>query len=98
MSDQPASVPARAAAVAPAAHAANVVKRNGLYHLYMLVDGRWLETGVTSRKFLEITDVADREFDIVHINAPLDAPPPPPKPQAPPRHEGASALPRAKAS
>jgi hypothetical protein len=44
----------------------------------MLVDGRWLETGITSRKFLEITRVADREFKIVHINAPLEMPPPPP--------------------
>ena len=63
---------------APAASTANIVKRNGVYHLYMLVDGRWLETGITSRKFLEITRVADREFKTVHINAPLETPPPPP--------------------
>ena len=63
---------------APAASTANIVKRNGVYHLYMLVDGRWLETGITSRKFLEITRVADREFKMVHINAPLDGPPPVP--------------------
>jgi hypothetical protein len=99
MSDQPARVPAAPVAAAAAA-AANIVRRNGVYHLYMLVEGRWLETGVTSRKFLEITDVADREFDIVHINAPLDAPPPPPPPaEQPQRPAGASDLPpRAKAS
>ena len=57
-------------------HAANIVKRGELYHLLMLVEGRWLETGITSRKFLEITRIADREFSIVHVNAPLDAPPP----------------------
>jgi hypothetical protein len=55
---------------------ANVVKRGGIYRLYMLVEGRWLETGITSRKFLEITQIADREFSIVHINAPMDVPPP----------------------
>ena len=60
----------------PASHTANVVKRGGMYHLYMLVEGRWLETGITSRKFLEITQIADREFKIVHINAPVDGPPP----------------------
>jgi len=49
-----------------------------MYHLLMLVDGRWLETGITSRKFLEITRIADREFKIVLVNAPTDAPPPPP--------------------
>ena len=63
---------------APAASTANIVKRDGVYHLYMLVDGRWLETGITSRKFLEITKVADREFKIVQVNAPLDGPPPVP--------------------
>jgi hypothetical protein len=63
----------------PAAHTANIVKQSGVYHLYMLVEGRWLETGITSRKFLEITQIADREFAVVHVNAPLDAPPPPPE-------------------
>ena len=63
-------------AKAPAASTANIVKRDGVYHLYMLVEGRWLETGITSRKLLEITKVADREFKVVHLNAPLDAPPP----------------------
>jgi len=64
---------------APPSHAANVVKRGGIYHLLMLVEGRWLETGITSRKFLEITKIADREFAIVHVNAPVDVPPPLPK-------------------
>jgi hypothetical protein len=68
MSEQPANI--------PAAHTANIVKRDGAYHLLMLVDGRWLETGITSRRFLEITEIADREFTVVHINAPLDGPPP----------------------
>jgi hypothetical protein len=65
------------------AQIANVVKRGGMYHLYMLVEGRWLETGITSRKFLEITQIADREFSIVHINAPMDIPPPLPAEKAP---------------
>jgi hypothetical protein len=60
----------------PAANTANIVKRGGVYHLLMLVEGRWLETGITSRKFLEITRIADREFKIVHVNAPVDTPPP----------------------
>jgi hypothetical protein len=86
MPDQPAK--------APAASTANIVKRDGVYHLFMLVDGRWLETGITSRKFLEITKVADREFKVVHLNAPLDAPPPvkdaPPPAKEDARREGAS--------
>ena len=82
---------------APAASTANIVKRNGVYHLYMLVDGRWLETGITSRKFLEITQVADREFKIVHVNAPLDGPPPAPAKQDGQR-EGASGKASATAS
>jgi hypothetical protein len=61
---------------APASQTANIVKRGGLYHLLMLVEGRWLETGITSRKFLEITQIADREFKVVHVNAPMDGPPP----------------------
>ena len=64
MSERPSNI--------PAAHTANIVKRDGVYHLLMLVEGRWLETGITSRKFLEITEIADREFAVVHINAPLD--------------------------
>ena len=87
------------------ANTANIVKRGGLYHLDMLVEGRWLETAITSRKFLEIAEVADREFAVVHVNAPLDAPPPSPTPPAPTRsgegtkrREGASDGPRAKAS
>jgi hypothetical protein len=54
---------------------ANIVKRDGVYHLLMLVEGRWLETGITSRKFLEITQIADREFPKVLLNAPLTPPP-----------------------
>jgi hypothetical protein len=60
----------------PATSTANILKRGGVYHLLMLVDGRWLETGITSRKFLEITQIADREFKVVHVNAPIDVPPP----------------------
>jgi hypothetical protein len=78
----------------PAAHTANIVKQNGVYHLFMLVEGRWLETGITSRKFLEITQIADREFAVVHVNAPLDAPPP----EKADAREGAGDVPRAKAS
>ena len=59
----------------PAAHAANIVKRDGVYHLLMLVDNRWLETGITAPKFMEITDIADREFAVVYVNAPLSLPP-----------------------
>ena len=77
----------------PAAAPANIVKRDGVYCLFMFVDGRWLETGITSRKFLEITQVADREFKVVHVNAPLDAPPPEQV-----GSKGASDGPRAKAS
>lgn len=70
------------------AHTANIVKRGGLYHLLMLVEGRWLETGITARKFLEITKIADREFKIVHVNAPIDVPPPlPARMSAPPPAE-----------
>jgi hypothetical protein len=93
--------PAAAAATPRPASPANIVKRDGVYRLYMFVDGRWLETGITSRKFLEITKVADREFKIVHVNAPLDAPPPPPTPSSATKQdgrEGASDGPRAKAS
>src|SRR5688572_15728062 len=79
------------AANIPAAHTANIVKRDGVYHLLMLVGGRWLETGITSRKFLEITEIADREFAVVHINAPLDAPAPaPPVKTANAQRDGAS--------
>ena len=70
--------PSTKATKIPAAHTANIVKRAGVYHLLMLVDGRWLETGITSRKFLEITRIADREFKVVHVNAPVDTPPPVP--------------------
>ena len=90
MSEQPANI--------PAAHTANIVKRDGAYHLLMLVEGRWLETGITSRRFLEITEIADREFTVVHINAPLDGPPPLPEMTAAYRRGGASERPRAKAS
>ncbi len=97
MSEQPASI--------PAASTANIIKRDGVYHLFMLVDGRWLETGITSRRFLEITEIADREFTVVHVNAPLDVPPPPATPAraiAPTgreaRRDGASERQRAKAS
>src|SRR5687768_7010615 len=88
MSQQPAAATTTAVAAAGRpASPANIVKRDGVYRLYMFVDGRWLETGITSRKFLEITHVADREFKIVYVNAPLDAPPPPPKQN---EREGAS--------
>ncbi|MEA2736269.1 MAG: hypothetical protein QOE14_2720 [Humisphaera sp.] len=60
----------------PVAHTANIVKRDGVYHLLMLVNDRWLETGITSRKFLEITQIADREFAVVHVDAPLTPPEP----------------------
>jgi len=81
----------RSSTKTPATHTANVVKRNGVYHLLMLVEGRWLETGITSRKFLEITQIADREFKIVHVNAPVDTPPPLPKDQAAPAEAAAPA-------
>ena len=67
----------------PATSTANILKRGGVYHLLMLVDGRWLETGITSRKFLEITQIADREFKVVHVNAPIDVPPPLPAAKTP---------------
>jgi hypothetical protein len=93
MSQQPAAATTTATAGRPASPA-NIVKRDGVYRLYMFVDGRWLETGITSRKFLEITHVADREFKIVYINAPLDAPPPPKQDG----RDGASLAPRAQPS
>jgi hypothetical protein len=49
----------------------NIIRRGDVYHLLMLVNGQWLETGITSRGFMEITDIADREFATVMINAPL---------------------------
>ena len=81
MTERPANI--------PAAHTANIVKRDGVYHLLMLVEGRWLETGITSRKFLEITEIADREFAVVHLNASMDEPPPLPA-AIEKRREGAS--------
>jgi hypothetical protein len=53
-------------------HTANIVKQGGLYRLLMLVDGRWLDTGITSPKLLEITQIADREFEVVRITPPDD--------------------------
>ena len=67
----------------PAAAVANIVRRDGLYHLLMRVQGQWLETGITARRLLEITEIADREFAIVHVNAPLDNPPAATEPSTP---------------
>ena len=53
----------------------NIVKHDGMYHLYMLVDGQWLETGISTVKLLEMTEIADREFSRVLINGPLTAMP-----------------------
>ena len=51
---------------------ANVVKRDGAYHLFMLVDGKWLETGITAPRLLEICQIADQGgFAKVLINAPM---------------------------
>ena len=56
---------------------ANIVRRNGIYHLLMLVDGEWLDTGITSTRLVDITAVAKREFGSYLIDAPTKAPPKP---------------------
>lgn len=53
---------------------ANLVKRDGLYHILMLVDGQWLDTGIIANDFMEATAIADQQFDTVYLNAPI-APP-----------------------
>ena len=55
-----------------AGQTANIVKEGGLYRLLMLLDGQWLDTGITSSKLLEITQIADREFETVRITPPDD--------------------------
>ena len=50
---------------------ANVVKCGGAYHLFMLVDGQWLDTGITAARLLEICQIADQGFTKVLINAPM---------------------------
>src|SRR5688500_5826985 len=86
-SAQPRNRPAAPAAAQPAtpAHSpmpanpatlpaavANIIRRDGVYHLLMRVQGQWLETGITARRLLEVTEIADREFAVVHVNAPLE--------------------------
>ncbi len=58
-------------------HAANIVKRDENYHLLMLLDGQWMETGITAERFPEIVDIADRDFSLVYFDAPLTLIPPP---------------------
>ena len=51
---------------------ANVVKCGGAYHLFMFVEGQWLDTGITAPRLLEICQIADQGgFVKVLINAPM---------------------------
>ena len=61
----------------PPAAPANIVRRDGLYHLLMLVEGEWLDTGVTSARLVDITAIAKREFGGYLIDAPTNTPPKP---------------------
>jgi hypothetical protein len=54
-----------------AAPTANIVRREGIYHLFMLVDGQWLDTGLSASRLQDLTEIADREFTRVLINAPM---------------------------
>jgi len=63
------------AAGTPGVPTANIVRRDGAYHLLMLVEGEWLDTGLSAPRLLDLTMIADQQFAKVLINAPLHLPP-----------------------